>query len=59
VMCCTLFLISSIKKLCVELFFSEARVTLLSVYIATVLLPRSSRFGSCPREFRIAVLLDC
>ena len=51
VRCCTSFLISSVKKLCVEMFFSKARVTLLSVYIATILLPRSS---SCSSDFRIA-----
>ena len=37
-----------------SIVFSNANVTLLSVYIAAILLPRSSRFGSCSSDLRIA-----
>jgi hypothetical protein len=55
VRCGTLFRISSIKKLCIEWFFIEAEVTLLSVQVAAIPLLWSSKFGSCSSDFRIAI----
>ena len=53
--CRILFLVSSVKKLCMEWFLSESIVTLLSVKMATILPVGSSSFGRCSRAFRIAI----
>ena len=53
--CRTLFGVSTIKGLCIELFLSEAKVTLLSVYMATVLPLWSEKDVSSSSDFKIAV----
>ena len=55
--CRTLCRISSIKGLCIKLFLSEAKVILLSVYLATVLALWSERDVSSSSDFKIAICL--
>lgn len=53
--CRTLSLISSTSLLWIEWFLSASIVTLLSVYIATILSVCSLSLGSCSSAFRTAI----